>query len=161
MKIRFLITLIGLAISFALPTFAQQKETAADSQRIRAMNNSYTEAVNNNDAAAVAALYTEDAVIVSERGPILGREAIEKWYADVFKGWHPKDHFGKDDQEGRHIIGTAGNEAWDTGEWSETGQGKSGEPIPIKGYWSAVYTREGDNWKIRMLTYNITPPPAK
>ena len=27
MKIPFLITLVGLAISFALPTFAQQKET--------------------------------------------------------------------------------------------------------------------------------------
>ena len=162
MKIRFPFALVCMAISFASPTFAQQKDTSADSQKIRAISDLYTEAVDNNDAAALAALYTEDALFVSEGGPIFGRKAIEKWYADVFKGWHPKNHFGKEnEQDGPHIIGAAGNEAWDTGQWGETGQGKSGEPTPIKGYWSAVYTREGDNWKIRMLTYNVTPAPAK
>jgi hypothetical protein len=55
------------------------------------------------------------------------------------------------------FIGTAGKEVWETGEWSETGQGETGDPIQIKGYWSAIDTREGDDWKIRMLTYNITP----
>jgi ketosteroid isomerase-like protein len=33
----------------------------------------YEEAVNNNDAAAVAALFTEDAVFVADTGPIYGR----------------------------------------------------------------------------------------
>jgi hypothetical protein len=28
-----------------------------------------------------------------------------------------------------------------------------------KGYWSAIDIREGDGWKIRMLTWNMTPPP--
>jgi len=78
-----------------------------------------------------------------------------------FASEHPKNHFGKENEQDGPHIGTAGNEAWDTGQWGETGQGKSGEPTPIKGYWSAVYTREGDNWKIRMLTYNVTPAPAK
>jgi ketosteroid isomerase-like protein len=48
------------------------------------------QAVNNNDAAAVAALYTEDAVFLTDRGPVCGPQAVEKWYADVFKAWHPK-----------------------------------------------------------------------
>jgi ketosteroid isomerase-like protein len=158
MKIRLLGALVGLAISFALPTFAQQKDTAADSQtteKIRALSNAYNEAVNNNDAAAIAALYTEDAVFVSDHGPILGRQAIEKWYADVFKGWHPKNHTGKLDADSPHIVGA--NELWATGDWSEIGQGKTGEPIPIKGYWSAIDGREGDDWKIRMMSFNITP----
>jgi hypothetical protein len=42
------------------------------------------------------------------------------------------------------------NELWATGEWSETGQGKNGEPLPIGGYWACIYVREGDDWKIRM-----------
>jgi len=54
------------------------------------------------------------------------------------------------------VIGTAGNELWATGEWSETGQGKNGEPLPIKGYWSAIYVREGDDWKVRMAETNTT-----
>jgi Ribonucleotide reductase, barrel domain len=46
------------------------------------------------------------------------------------------------------------------GEWSVTLQGKSGGPIQLKGYWSAISVREGDAWKIRMETINVTPPPA-
>jgi ketosteroid isomerase-like protein len=54
----------------------------------------YDVAVNNNDVAAIAALYTEDALFESDRGPVYGRKAIEKWYADVFQEWHPKNHIG-------------------------------------------------------------------
>ena len=32
-------------------------------------------------------------------------------------------------------------------------------PIPATGYWSVI--REGDDWKIRMLAFNVTPAPAK
>jgi hypothetical protein len=34
--------------------------------------------------------------------------------------------------------------------------------MDVKGYWSAVYVRDGDAWKGRMLSYNVnmTPPPA-
>jgi ketosteroid isomerase-like protein len=56
-----------------------------------------------------------------------------------------------------HLIGTAGNEVWGTAEWSETGQGKNGEPIPIKGYRLTTYVREGDDWKIRVSAFNTTP----
>ena len=127
-------------------------------EQLNAVGKKYDEAVNNNDAAAVAALYTEDAVFVSDRGPIYGRQAIEKWYADGFQGWHPKNHISKKDPNSPRFIGTADNVA-SNGEWSETGQGQTGEPIQIKGYWSTIDTREGDGWKIRMLTWNITPPP--
>jgi hypothetical protein len=57
-------------------------------------------------------------------------------------------------------TGRAGNELWATGGWIETIQVKNFGPIPIKGYWSVL--REGEDWKIRMLTWNITPaPPAE
>jgi ketosteroid isomerase-like protein len=87
---------------------------------------------------------------------MIGREAIQKWYTDVYQWWHPQATSGKLDGNAFHLIGTAGNEAWATGEWSETGQGKNGEPITIKGYWSDIYVREGDDWKIRMSAYNDT-----
>ena len=140
-----------------------KEKDIADSQttqKIRAITQAYDDAVGNNDAAAVAALYTEDAVFVSDTGPIYGRQAIEKWYADVFKAWRVKSHTGKPDGKAPYMIGTDGNEVWETGEWSETGQDENGGPIQIKGYWSAIDSREGDEWKIRMLTYNITPAPA-
>jgi len=47
---------------------------------------------------------------------------------------------------------------WATGAWSATIQGQNWGPQPIKGYWSVI--REGDDWKIRMLTVNVTPRAA-
>ena len=160
MKTRLLLAVAGLIISFALPAFARQKETVDPKiiEQLDAIAKKYDEAVNNNDAAAVAALCTEDAVFVSDSGPIYGPQAIEKWFADLFQRWRPKNHVTKRDPNSPRFIGKADNVALN-GEWSETGQGPTGEPIQIKGYWSAIDIREGDGWKIRMLTWNITPPP--
>ncbi len=119
-KIHSVVTLIGLAISLALPTFAQQTNTP-DPQIIEQLNAStkkIDEAFNNGDAAAVAALFTEDAVLVTDRGPIYGREAIEEYHAGLFMQFHFRNHLGKRDQYSPHIIGTAGNEVWSNGEWS-------------------------------------------
>ena len=84
-----LFVLAGLAISFAIPAFAQRKE-AIDPQtlaQLDAHGMKYSEACNNNDAAALAALYAEDALFITDRGPVYGRQAIEKWYADAFRQW--------------------------------------------------------------------------
>ncbi len=161
MKIRSLLAVVGLAISFALPTFAQQKETVDPQiiEQLNAVSKKYEEADNNNDAAALAALFTEDAVFVTDKGPVYGRQAIEKWYANDFQQWHHSNHMRKKDPNSPRIIGTADIVA-SNGEWSLTIQGKTGDPIQVEGYWSDIYTREGNDWKIRMLTFNITPAPA-
>jgi uncharacterized protein (TIGR02246 family) len=108
--------------------YTQEKQTV-DLQiieQINAISKKYDEAVNKNDAAAVAALYTEDAVFVTDTGPLYERQAIEKFYTDVFQQWHPKNHLGKKDPNSPRIIGTADNVA-SNGEWSENGQGQTGE----------------------------------
>ena len=160
MKTRLVVPLVGLAISFALPTYAQQKDVAdpQTTHKILAICKAIDEAVNNNDPAARAAPFTRDAVFVTpDGGPIIGRQAIQKWFTDLYQWWHPKDHIENTDGIVVHLIGTAGNELWATGEWSETGQGKTGEPIPIKGYWACIFVREGDDWKIRVSAGNATP----
>ena len=161
MKRRLVVPLVGLAISFALPIYAQQKDLTdpQTTQKILAIIKAHEEAENNNDGAAIAALYTRDAVFVTPEGPIIGRQAIQKWYTDLYQWWHrpSKNHITKCDGNAAYLMGTDGNELWATGEWSETGQGKNGEPIPIKGYWSDIYVREGDDWKIRVHTWNTTP----
>jgi uncharacterized protein (TIGR02246 family) len=159
MNTRLLGALTGLAISLALPTYGQQKDVAnpQTTQKILAITKAYTEGMNNNDAAAIAALFTRDAVFVTTEGPITGRQAIQKWYTDLFQWWHPKNRITKLDGNAPRLIGTAGNELWATGEFSETGQGKNGEPLPIKGYWACIYVREADDWKIRVDAWNTAP----
>jgi ketosteroid isomerase-like protein len=141
MKRRWLLAFIGLAVRFALPTFGQQTHTPdpQTTQKILAIGEAYNKAVSNNDAIAIAALYMEGAVFVTDRGPVGGRQAIEKWYAGLYQGWHPKNHTTTLDGDAPHLIATTGDAAWATGAWSETGQAQSGEPIQIQGYWSAVY----------------------
>jgi hypothetical protein len=64
MKTHFVFTLVGLAIGFALPTFAQQTNTGDPKLReaLEAFLKKEDETYLNGDAAALAALYTEDAV---------------------------------------------------------------------------------------------------
>ena len=82
MKKRLVVALIGLTISFAVPAFAQQKDSV-DTQiieQLAALDQENDEAFSNGDAVAMAATYTEDAVLVNDTGPVYGREAIEKHY---------------------------------------------------------------------------------
>src|SRR5271165_3044585 len=83
MKIRLAAALLALAISFAAPTFAQQKDTVdpQTAQQIRALTTNFDEAFNRNDAPAVAALFAEDAFYGTPDGSFHGRQAIEKHYA--------------------------------------------------------------------------------
>ena len=129
-------------------------------QQLDAFVKKFDEARNNNDAAAMTALFTEDAIIVTDTGPIYGRGAIEKYHADVFKQFHFSNSLSTADQYSPHTIGTAGNERYNSGEWSMTLQGQTGDPIQLKGYFSCVDIREGDSWKCRMQTFNVTPAPA-
>jgi ketosteroid isomerase-like protein len=154
---RLLLTVAGIVAGFALPAMAQQTNTVdpQTTQKLHVISKAYDEAVSNNDAAAIAALFTEDAVFVSDRGPIHGRAAIEQWYTGVFQVWHPQNHIGTPD--GNSSRGTNDSEEWETGAWSETGRDKAGRRVQIKGYSSTIYVREGDGWKIAMLMYNVTP----
>src|ERR1700757_4471549 len=99
MKIRSVVTLVGLAISFASPTFAQQKDTA-DPRVVQQrdllgvpkaldefgeLHQALDEAYNKNDAAAVAAFFTEAALLVEPDRMFYSRQNIERRYADTFQ----------------------------------------------------------------------------
>jgi len=144
-----------LAIGFAAPVVAFNFSGDVKALgEFNALGMKYDEAYNKNDAAALAALFAEDAVVVTDTGPNYGREAIEKMYADEFRKWHNINHIGQADQ-----LNANGNEPWSVGEWWNTLQSQTG-PEFVRGYWSAIYVREGDTWKIRMLTVSEHPRPA-
>jgi uncharacterized protein (TIGR02246 family) len=162
MKIHLVVTLAGLAFSLALPTFAQTNTTDPQLRQVpEELSKKFDEAWNNNDAAALAALFTKDAVLVNDTGPIYGRDAIEKMYAELFQKMHFSKHIAKPDQYSPHIVGTTGNELWWNGEWNMTVQGQTGAPVQANGYWTSIVVREGDAWRDRMQIWNIAPAPAK
>ena len=84
MKIRTVVALVGLVISFPLPISAQQQDTLAPEvrQQIEAVLMKFDEAYNKHDAAAIADLFIPDAVDVfrwrTEGGAAVGKQAIKK-----------------------------------------------------------------------------------
>jgi ketosteroid isomerase-like protein len=169
MKIRSLV-LVGLAISFASPTLPQEKDTA-DRRVVQQHNllvvpkavdefgelhHALDEAYNKNDAAAVAAFFTEDALLVEPDGMFSGRQKIERRYADTFQR-SPIISFNCSFE--RNYLNAIDNAVWGAGQWTSTFQSQNGSEFAF-GYWSAIFVREGDAWKIRVWTINQMPPPT-
>ena len=142
-----------------MPAFAQQKGTVHPQiiEQLATLDQKYDEAFNSGDAVALAAAFKEDAIVVHDTGRYYSREAIGKYYAELFKQVHFSNQIGKWDQYSPHIIGTAGNEIWSNEEWSLSYPVNGGGPVQLKGYWSNIQVREGDAWKTRMEMSNVAP----
>jgi hypothetical protein len=96
MKIYLLLGLAVLAISFVVPTLAQEGN-ALDPQtrkQIEELNRKYDEAFNANNAVAVAALFTVDAVETGPERPVSGQPDIVERYLVLFQS-HPTSHISK------------------------------------------------------------------
>ena len=132
-----------------------EQKYSADPETVReiqAFVKEFEEGFNKNDAAALAALCTKDAVQVSPAGPICGRQAIEKNYLAFFQQSHPTNIVCSVDQ-----VYTAGNVSWNFGDYSFTVEGED-SPISVKGYRLDILVREGQAWKEFMSCYNVAPP---
>lgn len=154
---RLVVALAGLAISFVLPSFAQQKEMGDQQPREVAdtVARKLDEAWNNNDAAAAAALYTEDGVHASFYQSSRGRPAIEKSYAHDFQRWHPNNHIITVNR-----VTVAGNGVRAVGKWSESHVSDIGNVRGSNaGYCTLVIVREGNTWKIRKSTFTENHDP--
>jgi uncharacterized protein (TIGR02246 family) len=157
MKRHVLLALAALTMGCTVPALAQEKDTVVDPQivqQLHAIGKKSDEAFLKGDVAARVALFTEDAVYLGPSGPIYGREAIEKYYADLFQKVHFLSNVTTYDPTSPHPIGTDGNAVCENGEFSATViiQGQDSGPKQIKGYWASVKVREGDTWKIRLTT---------
>ena len=102
----------------------------------------------------------KDGVEATNEGPIYGREAIEKHYADLFQKVHFSNHLLTLDQTSPHAICSDGNTVWENGEYSLTYQVKGSDPAQNKGYHSSIAVREDGVWKIWMSASMVTPAPA-
>jgi uncharacterized protein (TIGR02246 family) len=147
MKIRSLLALAGLAMSSALPAFAQQQNTVDPKipKQVRALATKYDEAFNKNDAAAIAALITEDAVWMTPHGTLSGRQAVQNYYADYsLHRYHCNNGSTKCDQ-----VNKFGDDVDAIGTWSCTVQDGFGHTKHVKGNVTWIIVLEVDNSRIR------------
>ncbi len=142
-----------VSIGLAMPAAAQHVSDQDARQAGESVVQAFNKASQAKDAAGLAALYSEDATFIRPDGPIFGRAAIQKLFAEDLKSITPEP--AKLDR----VIMIGDTVRLRTGSWSGVFQSPNG-PMHVKGYWTTTDVRDGDTWKIRMETDNMTMPPA-
>ena len=141
----------AMAIGLAMPLLAQQTSSEQETrQAAESFVDAFNKAGQKKDAAELAALYTEDAFIVAPEGTISGRAAIQKYNEEGFKVFTESAELDRVETIGKGIRVRSGS-------WAGTFQAPTG-PIQLKGHWATTDLLYHGEWKIRMETWNVTPP---
>ena len=99
----------------------------------------------------MAALYRSDAVEVTPAGIRLGPAEVKKRLDEAIK------------EGAKNVVIVAtkcdieGAVRWSSGSWNDT----SPQGRPESGFWTLIEVKDGDDWKMQNLTFNLTPPPQK
>jgi uncharacterized protein (TIGR02246 family) len=155
MRSRWIVAVV-LAIVPSASASAQQSHLDTRRQ-IEQLAATFSERYNKQDAAAIARMFTKDAVRVTSgiSGPSVGPQAIEETFKTQFESGF------------RHIdlvvdqVSPFGSDAAITvGTYQITGRGQGG-PLKVDGRWTEVEVREGGVWKIRhsAVVPKIEPNP--
>jgi len=144
-----------LITATAFGAAAQQTSNQDAWQAGESVVQAHNKASQTKDAAGVAALYAGDAIMVTSDGRLVGRAAIEKFYAETFK----VVTLGSAKLDQVVMLGDAVRLR--TGTWGGVFQSPNG-PMPVKGYWTTTDVLDGNTWNIRMETsVAVAPPPSE
>jgi ketosteroid isomerase-like protein len=145
-----ILPIIAVGLTTSAP--AQQVDQATR-QQIEQIIAAYHDAWNNHSGAGVAALYTKDAILLTQAPQMVkhGQQEIEQNYEKVFATLPHHDSATADE-----IIPLGAGEFMSVGEYHLVGSSNN----KIDGHWTAVYVPEGGKLKIKMLTAVPDLPPA-
>ncbi|MEX1185354.1 MAG: SgcJ/EcaC family oxidoreductase [Gemmatimonadaceae bacterium] len=127
---------------------------AATSADIAAVRDAWLAAAARDDAAAVAAMYTDDAIFVATEAPAArGRAAIQQALAESF----PISTI--DTVDSREVV-VSGDVAYDYGEFRQTVTPPNGAAQTVRGHYVVTLRRQPDgSWKLSKHV-STTPPAA-
>jgi len=141
----------------AAPAPEPAAATPGDPAPINDVRNRYIAAYNAGDAAALAALFAEDAISLPDHGSALeGRAAIQKHFETVFSGVTANISVTPGDTE------VTGDIAHEHGTFSVTVTPKAGGAATTEtGKYLVVLKREADGaWRVHHDIDNATAPHA-
>ena len=139
------------------PNAEEKKDVAADLAAVNALRGKFSAAFNSNDAAALAAQYADDAIVMFANQPAVeGRPAIQSLYEAMFRANAVKIALTPLET---HL---AGDWAYDRGNATTTITPKSGKPVEEPAKYLVVLKRlPGGLWKVyRDINNSNNPPPA-
>jgi len=148
-----------LALTLALPFLAScttappPDTTAEDLQAVEAASERWVDAFNQGDAAAIAALYTEEANLLPPNSSIVvGREAIQAVLQGFFDAG--AGNYQSTDLE----LSVNGDMASVVGKHTLTIQPEGGEAFSVNGKFVAIWKRENGSWKLDVGIWNSSVP---
>jgi ketosteroid isomerase-like protein len=174
MKKCLLIGCLACVVCFSANTRAQEQQSKAEAeeqtyfalhntlQQLDAFLAKKAEAIMTSNAAAIANLYTDDAVFITTAGPVYGKEGVQRQYEAWFNQRHFLNHKIIRDSTTTHILGLDNGVLTIacSGTWAHDVQEGDKQPYQTYGYWSGIYVEDGDLWKCKWLTAVLVPPPA-
>lgn len=114
---------------------------------------SYDENYNRQDAAAMAALYATDGVLVSPGGPLIrGRAALQAYYKNRFASG-ARDHESKVAEA--HAMGEGG---YGLGTFSVNTPQSDGNAKRLTGNIAYIYKHGPDGWRLQAVVPSVPPP---
>ncbi len=160
MKLRTLFAAAWVAIGLTLPALAQKEDLPLGEQDYRKLvelGKKNDDAWSKSNAAAVAALFTKDALFLTPTGILSGTDAIQQHYEDDFRDFQVRGvrvtAVSRIIQA--HAVGK--NMAWAIGEWAQTIAGPANLVKELHGNSVILAQRDGDSWKWRLLSINVAP----
>ena len=156
---------LALMLTFAgcqtAPTPAPKADVAADTAAIKALGDQFTAAFNSGDAAAMAAAYADDAIMMDpNQAAIEGKQAIQAAYEARSKESAGKVAFTATFTPLETQV--AGDWAYDRGNYTVTITPKSGKPMEESAKYLFIVKRQPDGaWRVyRDISNSNSPPPA-
>ena len=156
-SILLLCTMLLAAACGTTPAPQPAATAAPDPAPINDLRSRFEAAYNAGDAAAVTALYTDDAVSLPDRhAAVQGKAALQQYFQEVFAQYNAKLTLMSPDLEITDDI------AHETGAYSMTVTPKAGgNAMTITGKYLIVLKRQADgSWKVHHDIDNTDSPMA-
>ena len=137
------VALLAVALVFYASTGTAQTKATIDK-----LNDAWAAAFNKGDAAAIAAMYTDDATVLPQGAPMVkGATAIRDLWAGVIKDF-------SDAKLATVEVHTMGEVmAYEIG--TVTAKTKANPPQDAVGKYVVVWRRSGTTWKLAVDIFNF------
>jgi uncharacterized protein (TIGR02246 family) len=144
--------LAGCFVIIVLSTMVHGADDAKST--VAKMNEAWLAAHKAADFDRLAALYTEDAVLMpAGREPVQGREAIRNFFAEDFK-YVPKRSITLKSLR----LEASGSVLVDSGEYRYDGIDTEGKPLHITGNYNTVMKKTNGKWHTAIDIWNLRTP---
>ena len=151
-----LLFLLSFAIASCAPAVEEAATTEADVEAINSLRDEFIALDNASDAAGLASLYTNDAVLMPpNEAAVTGNQAIESWFQTTF------DQFTTEFTVASEELEVVGDWAFDWGVYMTALTPKAGgEPTEDRGKYIVILRKQVDgSWRIVQDIWNSNNPP--